>query len=97
MPVNTMAMSCALAAAIAFLVAHGAAGLDDSRDARGSGGFDRVGKGDEGVGGHHRAFGALAGPLDGNAHTVDAVGLAAADADCRRILPKSAPARWHWT
>ena len=64
-----------------FLVAEGAGDGDDGTDAGVEGGLGAVGEGEEGVGGEVGAAGGVAGLFGGVPDGVDAVDLAAAQAD----------------
>ena len=88
---------CSSAAAIDFVVAHRAAGLDHRLGAGLGGHVDAVAEREERIGGHDRAAQRQAGVLRldrGDARAVDAAHLARADAQgvavCRRT-------RWRWT
>ena len=60
--------------------------MDNGRDARLRRYFDRIGKREERIGGHDRAFRFFAGALGGDADTIHSIGLTAADADRRFTL-----------
>src|SRR4051794_27675777 len=64
-----------------LVVAPGAAGLDDGRDAGPGGEVGAVAEGEEGVGGEHRPPGPLAGLLDGDLDRVEPAHLAGTHAD----------------
>jgi hypothetical protein len=69
-----------------FRIAHRAARLRDGGDAGLSGHLDRIGEGEERIGGHHRSDRFFARAFFRDADTIDTVGLPATDANRRFAL-----------